>query len=200
MRRLFAIASIVLAACFAPTALAAPAAAAPTQTAIYAGGCFWCAEHDLTAVPGVVDVVSGYTGGTLANPRYDDVITETTGHYEAVKVTFDPAKITYRALTDRFFRIIDPTDGGGQFCDRGPSYKSAIFVTPEQKPIADAARAAAAAALKKPVATQVLAVSTFWPAETYHQDYAAKNPARYLFYRSGCGRDARVKEVWRGVK
>ncbi|MFZ4602640.1 MAG: peptide-methionine (S)-S-oxide reductase MsrA [Caulobacterales bacterium] len=200
MRRLFAIASFVLAACLAPAALAAPAAAAPTQTAIYAGGCFWCAEHDLAAVPGVVDVVSGYTGGTLANPRYDDVITETTGHYEAVKVTFDPAKITYRALTDRFFRIIDPTDGGGQFCDRGPSYRSAVFATPEQKPIADAARAAAAAALKKPVATQVLAVSTFWPAETYHQDYAAKNPARYLFYRSGCGRDARVKEVWRGVK
>jgi len=206
MRHLFAsLTAVFLAAFAALAAYGAPApAAAPrpavVETAVFAGGCFWCAEHDMQAVPGVIDVVSGYTGGALAHPRYEDVTTETTGHYESVKVTYDPAKISYRQLVDRFFRIIDPIDPDGQFCDRGPSYRSAIFATPAQAPIAEAAKAAAGAALKARIATQVLPVAAFWPAEDYHQDFSEKNPARYLFYRTGCGRDARVRAVWSGVK
>lgn len=183
-----------------PNAAAQAAAPARMETAVFAGGCFWCAEHDLAAIPGVVDVVSGYTGGTVANPTYDQVVTETTGHFEAVRVTFDPAKISYRQLADRFWRLIDPTDAGGQFCDRGPSYRAAVFVTPAQAPIAEASRAAAAATLKRTIVTQVLPASTFWPAEAYHQDYAEKNPVRYTFYRTSCGRDARIAAVWRRAK
>jgi len=204
MNRILAVLFLSLSALFALPAWAAPAAAprppaAQTSTAIFAGGCFWCVEHDLQAVPGVIDAVSGYTGGAMANPAYEDVVTEKTGHYEAVKVTFDPARITYRQLVDRFFRLIDPTDAGGQFCDRGPSYKSAIFATAAQKADAQAASDAVGKALRKPVATSVLPVQTFWPAEDYHQDFAEKNPARYTFYRTGCGRDARVRSVWKGV-
>jgi peptide-methionine (S)-S-oxide reductase len=199
MNRLLAAIFLFVSALFAAPGMAAPAARPATETAIFAGGCFWCVEHDLQAVPGVIDAVSGYTGGKLANPNYQEVVTETTGHFEAVKVTYDPARISYRQLVDRFFRLIDPTDAGGQFCDRGPSYSSAIFAAPTQTADAEAARAEVARLLRKPVATTILPAQTFWPAEDYHQDYAEKNRARYTFYRTGCGRDARVRSVWKGV-
>jgi peptide-methionine (S)-S-oxide reductase len=196
------LAVVVLAACGAPSAQSQPTPRpAVTQEAVFAGGCFWCAEHDFKAIAGVVEVLSGYTGGHLANPTYQDVITETTGHYEAVRVTFDPARITYRQLVDRYWRLIDPTDAGGQFCDRGPSYRSAIFVTPAQKADADASKAALAASnhLTAPVVTQVLPLGRFYPAEEYHRDYAKKNTLRYNAYRAGCGRDARLRQVWRNA-
>lgn len=169
--------------------------------AVFAGGCFWCVEHDFEALPGVIEAVSGYTGGTLENPRYEDVVTETTGHYEAVRVIYDPSVVTYEALLDHFWRHVDPTDAGGQFCDRGPSYRTAIFVTEGQRAAAEASRAAlqASGVLPAPVVTEVLPLQTFWTAEDYHQDYADKNPVRYRFYRTGCGRDARVAEVWRNA-
>ena len=199
IRWILGLAAVLMAACSAPPSEGAPAApTAKTATAIYAGGCFWCAEHDLQAIPGVIDVVSGYTGGTLPNPRYEDVVTETTGHYEAVRVTYDPARISYRALTDRFWRLVDVTDKGGQFCDRGPSYRAAVFVTPEQAPMAEASRAAAQKALGQPIVTEILPVATFYVAEDYHQDYSEKNPVRYRLYRTGCGRDARLRAVWGG--
>jgi peptide-methionine (S)-S-oxide reductase len=200
MNRLLAVFAIVLAACGAPSAQSQPVqkARGAVQEAVFAGGCFWCAEHDLEKILGVVDVVSGYTGGTLANPTYQDVITETTGHYEAVRVRFDPARISYRQLVDRFWPLIDPTDAGGQFCDRGPSYRSAVFVSPAQQADAAASKAALAASghLRAPVVTEILPLGRFYVAETYHQDYARKNPVRYNLYRTGCGRDAKLEKVW----
>ncbi len=135
-RKLAALAALCLGLAFAPLALAA--SSATPQTAIFAGGCFWCMENDMKAIPGVLAVDSGYTGGTLKNPTYQDVLTERTGHYEAVRVKFDPKQITYRQLLDRYWKLVDPTDNAGQFCDRGPSYRPAVFVTPEQKPLAEA--------------------------------------------------------------
>ena len=177
------------------------AAGAPTlaaaDEAIFAGGCFWSMETDLDRVPGVTATQSGYTGGRLANPTYEDVVTETTGHYEAVRVTYDPAKISYDKLVDAFFHSIDPTDGGGQFCDRGESYRTAVFaIGPEQMRAAEAARSAAAGELDQKIATEVKPAATFYPAEEYHQDYAIKNPGHYKRYRAGCGRYAQVRAVW----
>lgn len=170
--------------------------------AVFAGGCFWCTEHDFEAIPGVAEAISGYTGGHLQNPSYEDVITETTGHYEAVIVRYDPAKISYGDLVERFWRMVDPTDAGGQFCDRGPSYATAIFV-------ADAAQRRTAeeskrklkesGRLKEPVVTPVLPLGVFYPAEDYHQDYSEKNPVRYRLYRTGCGRDRRLQQLWGAV-
>lgn len=177
---------------------AASAAPAKTETALFAGGCFWCVEHDLQAVAGVISVQSGYTGGPELRPTYETVSSETTGHFEAVKVTFDPAKISYGQLVDRFWRLIDPTDAGGQFCDRGPSYRTAIFVNgPDQKVAAEASlNRLQASPVKGRVVTPIRPASAFWPAEGYHQDYAERNPLRYNLYRQGCGRDARLKAVW----
>lgn len=200
MKRIFALLAFVLAACGDPAqSQPTPPRPAATQEAVFAGGCFWCAEHDFKAIPGVVEVLSGYTGGHVRNPTYQDVISETTGHYEAVRVTFDPARITYRQLVDRYWRLVDPTDDGGQFCDRGPSYRSALFVTPAQRADAEASKAALVASnrLTAPVATQVLALGAFYPAEEYHRDYAKRNALRYNAYRTGCGRDARLRQVWR---
>lgn len=182
----------------AALALAAAASGAPKlQTAVFAGGCFWTMEHGLEAVPGVVRTVSGYTGGREPHPSYQQVSSERTGHMEAVQVAFDPARISYAGLVDRYWRLIDPTDGGGQACDRGPSYRSAIFVdSPEQRRIAEASRAAVSAKLKSKVATEIRDAAPFWPAEAYHQHYADRNPAAYAAYRIGCGRDARLKAVW----
>lgn len=185
---------------FAATALlalglagAAPAAA--YKTAVFAGGCFWSVEHDLEHLPGVKDVVVGYAGGKRANPTYQNH----EGHLEAVKVTYDPAKTSYAQLADGFFRHIDPTDAGGQICDRGASYRTAVFVgSPEERKTAEAVKAKVAGELKKPVATMILPAATFWMAEGYHQDYARKNPVNYNAYRIGCGRDARLKAVWAG--
>jgi len=185
-------------------AAAAPASAQPRPTleeAVFAGGCFWCMEHDMGAIPGVVSVLSGYTGGTLANPRYEDVLTERTGHYEAVRVRFDPTRVSYPQLLERYWRLIDPTDASGQFCDRGPSYRAAIFVTPTQRPAAAASRAALIAShrVRGEVVTQILPLGPFYAAEDYHRDYARRNAGHYQRYRVGCGRDRRLRQIWNSV-
>lgn len=169
------------------------------ETAIFAGGCFWCVESDFDSVPGVVRTISGYTGGITPNPTYKQVSTDTTGHREAVEITYDPKKVSYETLVDILFRSVDPTDGGGQFCDRGESYKTAIFVTsPAQKKIAEESKQKLqkSGVLKKPVVTTIEVAGPFFPAETYHQDYYEKNPLRYKLYRYRCGRDARIEAVW----
>ena len=178
--------------------LALPAAAQPRlETAVFAGGCFWCTEADFEKMPGVRSAVSGYAGGREANPTYEQVTAERTGHLEAVQVTYDPAKVSYQALVDRFWPTIDPTDNGGQFCDRGASYRTAVFVsTPVQRQIAEASRARAQKRLGKPIVTPVRDATRFWPAEGYHQDYYKKNSLKYRFYRSRCGRDPRLRELW----
>lgn len=171
-------------------------AAAPAyRTAVFAGGCFWSVEHEVEHLPGVKDVVVGYSGGERKNPTYRNH----DGHLESVKVTYDPSKTSYARLAEGFMRHIDPTDAGGQICDRGPSYRTAIFVSSqEERKAAEAVKAKIAGVLKKPVATKILPASTFWPAEAYHQDYARKNPGNYNAYRIGCGRDRALKAVWAG--
>jgi peptide-methionine (S)-S-oxide reductase len=181
-------------------ALASPlaAGAAQLETAVFAGGCFWCMEHDMKGISGVVSVESGYTGGHLAHPTYADVTSETSGHYESVRVTFDPAKVDYGFLLHRYWRLIDPTDEGGQFCDRGPSYRPAVFVaSPRQRQIAEESRAEAQKALPHgKIVVPILPLGPFWPAEDYHRNFAETNAAHYNAYRQGCGRDARLREVW----
>ena len=188
---------LILAA-VSPASAAAPSSRAE---AVFAGGCFWCTESDFDHMPGVISTTSGYSGGKTANPTYEQVSAGGTGHIEAVRVVYDPAKISYARLVARFLRTVDVTDGGGQFCDRGSHYRSAIFVADaEQRRIAEALKAKAAASLKVPgpIATAVLPAAKFYPAEGYHQDYYKKNPVRYRFYRLNCGRDARLKKVWGG--
>jgi peptide-methionine (S)-S-oxide reductase len=168
-------------------------ALAATEIAILAGGCFWCVESDFDAVPGVVSTTSGYIGGTAENPTYHNH----EGFREAVQIEFDPAKVSYPALLDVFWHAVDPTDDGGQFCDRGHSYTTAIYaVGDKQLSEAGQSKQAIAAELGKPIVTEILAAPKFWPAEDYHQDYYKKNPLRYAFYRHGCGRDARIEAVW----
>ncbi len=179
-----------------------PAPAAPGSaraTAVFAGGCFWCTESDFDKMPGVIATVSGYIGGRTADPTYAQVSAGGTGHIEAVRVTYDPARISYAQLSARFMRTIDPLDAGGSFCDRGYQYRSAFFVADAaQRRIAEGTRMRAAQLLGRPVATLVLPATAFTPAEDYHQDYYRKNPIRYRFYRARCGRDARLAEVWGG--
>ncbi|MCC6349396.1 MAG: peptide-methionine (S)-S-oxide reductase MsrA [Candidatus Eisenbacteria bacterium] len=184
---------------------AAPAGAAPgtstarADTAIFAGGCFWSMESQFEGVPGVLSVVSGYTGGRTANPTYEEVCSETTGHLEAVRIAFDPARIGYAELLDRYWHGIDPTQSDGQFCDRGESYTSAVFYrNAAQQRVALQTRAAltGAGGLKGRVVTQVRPAQAFWPAEEYHQDFARRNPERYRAYRTGCGRDRSLDRVW----
>ena len=157
-----------------------------TKTAVFAGGCFWCTESDFEKVPGVLDAVSGYTGGTVANPTYEQVSAGGTGHVEAVKVIHDPAKVTYEQLLDAFWRHMDPTDAGGQFVDRGPQYRSVIFYADQdQRRGAEASMAALAASgqFDHPIVTEILPLGPFYMAEDYHQDYYKKNPVRYQYYR-----------------
>lgn len=200
--RLAIVASLVLAACSGEPATAEPPAqSAPDsgrrEVAVFAGGCFWSVEANFERMPGVVSAVSGFAGGRLANPTYDQVVRGGTGHLEAVRVTFDPARITYRQLVDRFWRTIDPTDPDGQFCDQGPSYATAVFATAAQRPIAEASRAAAAAVIgERRFVTPVRPAARFWPAEAYHQDFARLNPVRYGGYSRFCGREARLRSVW----
>ncbi len=178
---------------------AAPASyAAAPQTAVFSGGCFWCMEHDMKGIPGVISVESGYTGGHVDHPTYEDVTSETSGHYESVKVTFDPAKVDYGFILYRYWKLIDPTDDGGQFCDRGPSYRPAIFVAnPEQRKAAEQSKIEAQKQLKHgTIVVPILPLKTFWPAEDYHRNYAETHAAHYAEYRQGCGRDARLKQVW----
>lgn len=180
-----------LAAC-SPSSAQTGSAAAGQAEAVFAGGCFWCVESDFEHLDGVIEAVSGYTGGELANPTYRNH----EGHTEAVRVTYDPARVSYEQLLAHFWRHHDPLDGGGQFCDRGPSYEAAIFVTPAQRAAAEASRTQAAQTLGRAVVTPVRPLGAFWIAEDYHQDYYQKNPLQYRFYRSGCGRDRRVAEIW----
>ena len=193
---------LILIASFAAIVLPADVLAAPKPqpaTAVFAGGCFWCMENDMRGIPGVLKVESGYAGGHVKNPSYRDVTSERSGHYEAVRVTYDPARLDYGFLLYKYWKLVDPTDDGGQFCDRGPSYKPAVFVTPAQRPIAEKSRAEAAKRLKTgTMKAQILPAQTFWPAEAYHRDYAKNNAIEYRAYRVGCGRDLRLKQVWGG--
>jgi peptide-methionine (S)-S-oxide reductase len=175
-----------------------PPLSAGLAEATFASGCFWCGEKDFESVPGVAEVISGYTGGSTPNPTYEQVGSNTTGHYEAIRVRFDPKKVSYDALLDHYWHNVDYTDGGGQFCDRGSSYRPAIFVHDEaQKAAAEASKAALLRDKKLDgIAVEILPASVFTPAEDYHQDYYKKNPIRYKFYRNGCGRDARLQQLW----
>ena len=185
-----------IAAWIAIAALSAPMPAlAAKQTAIFAGGCFWCVESDFDKIAGVTSTTSGYIGGSTENPTYKDHTA--AGHREAVRIEFDDSVVGYDKLLDVFWHSVDPTDGGGQFCDRGESYATAIYaVGDDQAALAESTKAAVAVALGKPVATPIAAAPAFWPAEDYHQDYYQKNPVRYKYYRYSCGRDKRVDEVW----
>ena len=185
------------------------AAQADQKTAVVAGGCFWCVEKDFESVPGVTSVVSGFAGGKTANPTYKQVTAGGTGHYEAVQITYDDSKVSYADLITLFFRSVDPTDVGGQFCDRGDSYRTAIFVSgPAERAAAKAASAEAEQQLGAPIATKILPAGPFYAAEDYHQDYYNSSDiiitrfgprtkaSAYKLYREACGRDARVQQLW----
>lgn len=189
--------------------LGAGATQAETRTATFAGGCFWCVESDFESVDGVIEAVSGFTGGTVANPTYKQVVNGGTGHYEAVAITYDNSKVTYSKLLDLFFRSVDPTDPGGQFCDRGQSYATAIFVSdPAERATAEKAKAEAQAALGKEIVTPIVEAGTFYVADDYHQDYYKQNAlvltrfgpkskaSAYKTYRKACGRDQRIRQLW----
>jgi len=189
---------IVLVLCLI-VAAAAFAAPANRATAVFAGGCFWCEETAFEGVPGVVAVISGYTGGQVPNPTYEQVSSGVTGHAESVQVIYDPSKISYEKLLDIFWHNVDPFQANGQFCDHGNQYRSAIFYRDEtQRKAAEASRARLEEEprFKGKIVTQIVPASTFYPAEEYHQDFYKKNPVRYHSYRAGCGRDARLKEIW----
>lgn len=201
--------SIALAALIAVGVCAKTAKAAELETITVAGGCFWCVEADFERVNGVTEAVSGFTGGNVSNPSYKQVTSGGTGHYEAVQITFDPALVSRDTLYSLFFRSVDPTDAGGQFCDRGDSYRTAIFTSsPAQASAAAAAKADAQSALGQTVVTPILDAGPFYPAEAYHQDYykgtkllvtrfgPKRQASAYKAYREACGRDARVKELW----
>lgn len=173
--------------------------AAERASAIFAGGCFWCEETAFEGLPGVISVVSGYTGGAVKNPTYEQVSAGSTGHAESVEVAYDPSKISYEKLLEVFWHNVDPFQRDGQFCDHGTQYRSAIFYRD------DAQRQAAEESKRKleeqprfrgKIVTQIVPASTFYPAEAYHQDFYKKNPIRYRMYRMGCGRDARLREIW----
>jgi peptide-methionine (S)-S-oxide reductase len=191
---LFATLSVAIASAQAPASNVAA-----TAKATFAGGCFWCVEYDFDKINGVISTTSGYIGGKTVNPTYEQVGSKATGHYEAVEIVFDPKKVSYEQLVEFFWRTIDPTDPSGQFCDKGAPYKTAIFAH-------DAAQLKAAQTsrdglektkpFKASVVTEVLSTATFYRAEEYHQDYYVKNPVRYKYYRTSCGRDARVDQLW----
>jgi peptide-methionine (S)-S-oxide reductase len=178
---------------------ATPPAPAGLAKATFAGGCFWCMQGPYDAVPGVVSTTVGYTGGKKAGPTYHEVGAGGTGHREAIEVVFDPKKVSYEKLLDVFWHNIDPTYAGGQFCDSGFQYTTAIFVHDDaQRAAAEASRNAleGSKVLKAPIVTEIVKAGVFWRAEEYHQSYYKKNPVRYNFYRSGCGRDSRLKQLW----
>jgi peptide-methionine (S)-S-oxide reductase len=185
----------------AALALAALAASAqgPTAKATFAGGCFWCVEADFDKVPGVLSTTSGYIGGKVANPTYEQVAAKVTGHAEAVEIVFDPSKVSYEKLVEHFWRTIDPTTKDAQFCDHGSPYRTAIFANDAAQ--LKAAQASLAALqknkpFKEPIVTEIALAGPFYKAEDYHQDYYKKNPVRYQYYRTSCGRDARLKQLW----
>jgi peptide-methionine (S)-S-oxide reductase len=172
---------------------------AATAKATFAGGCFWCMEEAYDKVPGVIATVSGYMGGQVKNPTYEQVTTGRTGHAEVVQVEYDPAKVSYAKLVEVFWRNIDPTQRDGQFCDNGPQYRSGIFYhDEEQKRVAEASRAALQKTkpFRGEIVTEITKASVFYDAEGYHQDFHTKNPTRYKYYKNGCGRDARLQQLW----
>lgn len=177
---------------------AKPATTASTASALFAGGCFWCIEADFERLPGVIGAESGYTAGRTPNPTYEQVSAGGTGHTEAVRVTYDPAKVSYPQLVDYFWRHIDPTVKDRQFCDAGTQYRSGIYWQNEaERKVAEASRDTLLKGGKlTKIHTEIIAASTFYPAEEYHQDYYKKNPIRYAYYRKSCGREARVEEIW----
>ena len=184
-------------------AIAEPTAINPEVTgqaeAIFAGGCFWCMEPPFEALPGVLAVISGYTGGRTSNPSYEEVSSGTTGHAEAVRIVYDPSKVSFEKLLDVFWHNIDPLTLDQQFCDKGTQYRSAIFYRDEaQRQAAEASKDALVASgrFKTGVVTSIVPAKVFYPAEDYHQDYYKHNPLRYKYYRHGCGRDERLEELW----
>ena len=182
-----------------PEAEKAGAPAVDGAVATFAGGCFWCMEGPFDELDGVLVTTSGYTGGRVKDPTYEQVSSGSTGHTEAVQVIYDPDRVSYQELLDVFWRNVDPTDAGGQFCDRGSQYRSGIYwIDAEQRRLAGDSRdvLAAAGRLGGPIATEIEKAGAFYPAEGYHQDYYRKHPLRYRSYRQGCGRDRRLTEVW----
>lgn len=172
-------------------------AIAKSKTAVFAGGCFWCVESDFDKVTGVISTTSGYIGGSAKSANYKTVSSGGTGHYEAVKIVYNPDKVSYDRLLHVFWRSVDPTDAGGQFCDRGASYKTGIFTLNEaERKTALASKKKASAALGKAIVTPIVNAGKFYKAEGYHQNYYTKNPVRYKVYRFSCGRDARIKSLW----
>ena len=181
----------------------APRSGNITETATFAGGCFWCVEAPFEKVDGVIEAVSGYSGGQKANPTYEAVSSGATGHLESVRITYDPEKVTYSQLLDVFWRQIDPTDPDGSFVDRGKQYRSAIFYhNEEQKRLAEASKAKLdrTGPFDKPVVTEIIKATAFYPAEIYHQDYYKNHSIKYAYYRNGSGRDRFLKKVWGAVK
>jgi peptide-methionine (S)-S-oxide reductase len=171
---------------------------AENKTAIFAGGCFWCMEKPYDEIDGVISSISGYTGGHTENPTYESTSTGTTGHYEAIAITYDPGKVSYQKLLDIFWKNIDPFDSKGQFCDKGPQYRAAIFTNDETEvALAKKSKSDLQQKLngKEAIVTEILPAKQFFDAEEYHQDYYKKNPVRYRYYRFGCGRDKRLDEV-----
>ena len=176
---------------------AAPLLEAGQAEAIFAGGCFWCMEKPFDKLPGVISTTSGYTGGAELHPTYKDVSYHRTSHYEAIRVVYDPAEVSYDRLLEVFWHNVDPTQADGQFCDRGDQYRTGIFTSdPAEIASAEASRKAAAEELGKPIVTEILPAATFWVAEAYHQDFYQTNPIRYNSYRNGCGRDRRLQQLW----
>ena len=176
-----------------------PAAPAVSAKATFAGGCFWCMEQPYDVLPGVISTTSGYIGGQKKNPTYEEISTGRTGHTEAVQVVYDPKKVTYEKLLDVFWRNIDPTVKNQQFCDHGSQYRSGIFYhDDEQKRLAEASKTTLdrTKPFTQPIVTEITRATEFYPAEDYHQDYYIKSPLRYKYYRSGCGRDNRLKQLW----
>lgn len=171
------------------------------ETAILAGGCFWCIEADFDTVDGVIETTSGYTGGTTTNPTYKQISNQPSGHYEALKIVFDPAIVSYRAILERFWETVDPFDSNGQFCDKGTQYHAAVFyLNDAQEKEAIQSRDMTQRLFKEKIVTEILEAKTFYDAEDYHQDYHNKNPTRYKFYRERCGRDDRVNTIWKDIK
>jgi peptide-methionine (S)-S-oxide reductase len=191
------LASLAIVAALATSAVAA---GGPTLAkATFAGGCFWCMEPPFEALDGVVSVTAGYTGGTKANPTYEEVSAGGTGHAESVEIVYAPAKVSYEKLLDVFWHNVDPTTPDRQFCDHGRQYRTAIFYHDEtQKRLAEKSKQSleGSKTLPGPIVTEIVPAGTFYPAEEYHQDYAKKNPIRYRYYRYACGRDARLRELW----
>lgn len=182
---------LFLLACFL---LTTPAYAAE---AVFAGGCFWCMEQPFEALKGVSDVQSGYAGGHIENPTYEQVSGGGTGHKEVVQITYDPDKVSYKKLLEVFWRNVDPFDDAGQFCDKGDQYQAAIFVaSEEERKLAEKSKAKLEKRFKREIVTQILSAAPFYPAEDYHQNYYQNHPWKYKFYRGGCGRDSRLEEIW----